>query len=162
MLLNNVLLKGFFFYMEENGCHFNPHDSERSWFCILFSHAGNRLFLGWNYRTKDACQLCSTRGWGGSRQDAVTSGSSGKSRVKKGTRIERQVSLSFISNKDKRPSQPHQPLKEPHAKPPRDMGLGVGSLFRFPEGEIVLSILCLTGSLNVTLKCSVLPSWPSP
>lgn len=105
--------------MEENDCHFNPH-SERPRFCR--KQVISRVEL----QNKGARELCSTRGPGGSRQDAVTSGSSGKSKVNKGTRIECQIILSFISNKDKRPSQPHQSLKESHAKPPWDMGLGVG------------------------------------
>lgn len=74
-------------------------------------------------------------------------GSSGKGKVKKETRIERQIILGFISNKDKMPSPLHQPLKELGAKPSRDMGLGMGSdPFTLQEYEIIFSSLYLTGS----------------
>lgn len=76
---------------------------------------------------KSACERCSAREWGGSRQDAIKNGSSGKSKVKKETRIECQIILGFPSNKDKMPSPLHQPLKELDAKPSWDMGLGMGS-----------------------------------
>lgn len=93
----------------------------------IHDSAGNRLFLGWNYRTKVHMNYAQLGGQGAvGRMLLHTRGSSGKSKVNKGTRIECQIILSFISNKDKRPSQPHQPLKESHAKPPWDMGLGVG------------------------------------
>lgn len=90
-------------------------------------HTENRLFQGWNYRRVpvNSAQLGSKGA--GSRQDAIKNGSSGKSKVKKETRIECQIILGFTSNKDKMPSPLHQPLKELDAKPSWDMGLGMDS-----------------------------------
>lgn len=89
-------------------------------------HTENMLFLGWNYRRvlMNSGQLGSE---GGSRQDVIMNGCSGKGKVKKGTRIECQVILGFISNKNKVPSPLHQSLKELHAKSSWDLDLGVGS-----------------------------------
>lgn len=96
---------------------------------------------------KSACEWCSAWEWGGSRQGAIMNGSSGKGKVKKETRIERQIILGFISNKDKMPSPLHQPLKELGAKPSQEMGLGMGSdPFTLQEYEIIFSSIYLTGS----------------
>lgn len=55
-MLLNVLLKGFFSIWKRMTVI-----STISTVSVHDSHTENKLFLGWNYGTKDAYELCSTR-----------------------------------------------------------------------------------------------------